>query len=330
VISVAAVDENKQKASFSNYGSTIELAAPSVNVLSTVAAGNNTTSEVVWSSTAHDANAIKGTLTGTVTGQICNCGLATGLDEDNSCPDSVAGNIAHIRRGDITFAEKVAHAESKGAIGVIISNNVSGTFLGTLGGVGSESIIVSISKDLGDELEPLAENGITGTVTVDISTTGDIYEYYSGTSMATPHVAGVAALVFAAQGGNISSEDVRDILDDSAEDLGDSGWDEIFGYGLVDVDTAFEIMEPVTCDAVWVLGYGYPADIDMDCYIEWNDLRLLAIDWLSNDCSGINEWCNRTDIDQNNSVSFTDFAELASIWLACNNPEDINCVSNWP
>lgn len=325
VISVAAVDEDKEKASFSNYGSTIELAAPGVYVLSTVPAGDDVTADAIWNSTSHQSNVVEGSAVGIVSGQICNCGLATGLDPNNTCPDIVDGNIAHIRRGDITFAEKVAHAQSKGAIGVIISNNVSGNFLGTLGG-GSPLVVVSVSQEDGDELEPLAESGITGSVSV----TADLYAYYSGTSMATPHVSGVAALIFAAQGTNISAAEVRDILIDSAEDLGDPGRDDIFGYGLVDVNSAFEIMEPVTCDAVWTLGYGYRPDIDMDCYVGWSDLQLLVAEWLSDNCSGLNEWCGRADIDQSDSVSFTDFAELVSMWLACNDPEDVDCVPNWP
>ena len=325
VISVAAVDEDKNKDSSSNFGPTIELAAPGVGVLSTVPVGGDAAGDAIWSGTSHQSNVVRGTVAGTVYGQICNCGLATGLDTENTCPDVVAGNIAHIRRGDITFAEKVNHAQSKGAAGVIISNNIPGNFLGTLG-VGSRLVVVSISQVDGDELELLAEGVITGSVSV----TADLYQYYSGTSMATPHVSGVAALIFAAQGMNISAAEVRDILIDSAEDLGDPGWDNIFGYGLVDVNAAFEIMEPVICDAVWTLGYGYQSDIDMDCHVGWSDLHLLVTEWLNDDCSNSNKWCNGADIDENNSASFTDFAELASMWLVCNSPEDVNCIPNWP
>jgi hypothetical protein len=284
----------------------------------------------IWSNANHTAAIIQGTAVGTVSGRICNCGLATGLDADNTCPDVVAGNIAYIKRGSITFAEKVAHAKARGAIGVIISNNVSGTFNGTLSGVGSRLIIVSVSQADGDTLAVLAKSAQSASVSVTVTPTSDYYEYYSGTSMATPHVSGSAALIFAAQGSAISAADVWNILIDSAEDLGVQGRDNQFGYGLVDVNSAFETMQPRTCDAVWILGYGLSSDIDKDCYVGLNDLGLLAAEWLNRDCGGLKEWCYRADIDQNNTVSISDFARIASMWLMCNDPENIQCNPNWP
>jgi serine protease len=326
VISVAAVDQNKNKASFSNYGPTIALAAPGVNVYSTVAPIDSTnstgaTADAVWNSTSHDADVLIGTATGTVSGLICNCGLATGDDAENTCPDSVAGNIAHIRRGTITFAQKVAHAQSKGAIGVIISNNVDGNFLGTLND-GTPLVVVSVSKADGDELQILAESGITtGTVSVDAS----LYAYYSGTSMACPHVVGVAALVFAVDGNNTTPTEVRNILFNSAEDLGQPGRDDIFGYGLVDANAALHLIVPHTCNAVWTLGYGLSADIDHNCFVNWDDLQLFVAQWLGSGCDSSNNWCYGGDIDRSGTVDFFDFAKLALEWLSCNDPQHINC-----
>jgi len=281
VISVAAIDQNKNKASFSNYGPTIALAAPGVSVYSTVPVGSTTIADALWSDVSHQTNAVAGSAPGVSSGIICNCGLATGDDPQDTCPNSVAGNIAHIRRGTITFEQKVEHAQSKGAIGVIISNNVSGNFNGTLSD-STPLVVVSISQADGDQLQTLAQSGITGTVSVD-----DTYAYYSGTSMACPHVAGVAALVFAADHYNITPQEVSDILFNSAQDLGTPGRDDIFGYGLVDANAA----------------------VLMD---KMNLLAIFSSQWLQT-CSSPS-WCEEMDSNHSGRVDFVDFATLAQNW----------------
>ena len=284
VISVAAVDSTKTKASFSNYGTTIGLSAPGVSVYSTIPLlkAADITADAVWSNTSHQSNIIEGTAPGTVSGEICNCGLGTGLTTQDSCPDTVAGNIAHIRRGTITFAAKVAYAQSKGAIGVIVSNNVSGNFNGTLAD-GSPLVVVSISQADGDALETLAQSGISGTVTTD----GTVYTYYSGTSMACPHAAGVAALVIGAAHYNITPDEVKNLLFNTAQDLGTAGRDDYYGYGLADAEAA------LTLEKINILG-------------------TFADNWLKN-CSTPG-WCSGMDTNQNGRVNFTDFAALTQNW----------------
>ena len=57
------------------------------------------------------------------------------------------------------------------------------------------------------------------------------YYFYQGTSMAAPHVAGVAALVIS-RGNATTPGSVRAALETTTRDLGVSGWDSIYGYGL--------------------------------------------------------------------------------------------------
>lgn len=72
---------------------------------------------------------------------------------------------------------------------------------------------------------------------------GDAYAYYSGTSMASPHVAGVAALVLAAN-SDLTNDDVRLILQQTAENLGLK--QEHQGYGLVRADLAVQAASGTT------------------------------------------------------------------------------------
>jgi thermitase len=69
------------------------------------------------------------------------------------------------------------------------------------------------------------------------------YEPWSGTSMACPHVAGVAALVWS-EYPNRTRDWVRSWLRYSADDLGDVGFDSYYGYGRVNARKAVELEPP--------------------------------------------------------------------------------------
>ncbi len=63
------------------------------------------------------------------------------------------------------------------------------------------------------------------------------YCHISGTSMATPHVSGLAALMLAVN-PSLSIEQVRQILRTTATDLGTAGRDNTFGSGLINAASA--------------------------------------------------------------------------------------------
>lgn len=73
------------------------------------------------------------------------------------------------------------------------------------------------------------------------------YDTFSGTSMAAPHVTGVAGLLLA-QRPQLTNNQVRTILAQSTTDLGESGLDRHFGHGLVNAQGALEMVTPT--DAV--------------------------------------------------------------------------------
>ncbi|MEM8709566.1 MAG: S8 family serine peptidase [Planctomycetota bacterium] len=63
------------------------------------------------------------------------------------------------------------------------------------------------------------------------------YSFYQGTSMAAPHVAGVAALMLALE-PTLTPAQITTILTSTATDLGAAGQDNIFGHGLVNAFAA--------------------------------------------------------------------------------------------
>ena len=75
------------------------------------------------------------------------------------------------------------------------------------------------------------------------------YAHMSGTSMSAPHVAGLAALLFSQDGGR-SNATVRSLIEDSADDLGDAGWDQYYGYGRINayraLGTTSAVIDPAT------------------------------------------------------------------------------------
>ncbi len=63
------------------------------------------------------------------------------------------------------------------------------------------------------------------------------YSDRSGTSMAAPHVSGLAALILSDR-PELSAADARSVIEQSALDLGAAGWDAQFGAGRIRADQA--------------------------------------------------------------------------------------------
>jgi len=67
------------------------------------------------------------------------------------------------------------------------------------------------------------------------------YAYFDGTSMATPHVSAIAALVWS-HFPTCTNANIRNALNATAEDLGAAGRDSTFGYGLVRTKAAVDYL----------------------------------------------------------------------------------------
>lgn len=81
---------------------------------------------------------------------------------------------------------------------------------------------------------------------------GSDYHLISGTSFASPYAAGVAALAISMT-PSLTSTQVESILSSTAMDLGDAGYDTVYGHGLVQahdvVQEAFDLTPPGPCMA---------------------------------------------------------------------------------
>ncbi len=115
-----------------------------------------------------------------------------------------------------------------------------------------ESVIAVSATDSSDSLADFSSYGnhidLAGPgVSIHSTYKGDTYKTLSGTSMACPHVSGTAALALATtipeeydedDDGAWDPQEVQKRLQDTADDIGDEGWDEYYGWGLVDAGAA--------------------------------------------------------------------------------------------
>ncbi len=62
---------------------------------------------------------------------------------------------------------------------------------------------------------------------------GNSYAFWSGTSMATPHVAATVALM-RQKNSSITDTTIKNALYNTAKDLGQAGWDKYYGWGRLD------------------------------------------------------------------------------------------------
>jgi len=84
---------------------------------------------------------------------------------------------------------------------------------------------------------------------IDLAAPGCNINGWSGTSLSSPIVAGAAALVFSAK-PTLSNAQVVSLLESNADDAGTPGWDQYYGYGLVDVAQTLSAIGSVAVDTL--------------------------------------------------------------------------------
>lgn len=111
-----------------------------------------------------------------------------------------------------------------------------------------DSVIAVAATDKNDKRASFSSTGSqvelsAPGVAINSTKLGGGYIEFNGTSMASPHAAGTAALVISAgitdtNGNGRINDEVRNRLDQTADDLGKAGRDPQYGFGLVDADEA--------------------------------------------------------------------------------------------
>jgi subtilisin family serine protease len=239
VMSVGAIDVNKVRASFSQANADVEIAAPGVATLSTVPMGSNVVSTLVIGGSPYATLPMDGSPLLAASGVLADFGFG-----DAPVAGSMTGKVCLIQRGNIDFATKVVNCQNSGGVGAVVYNNTAGVLLGTLGDVATT--IPSVGATDTDGALMLAQVGQSAGVAVQQSDYS--YAEYNGTSMATPHVSAVAALVWSNFPG-CSAAQIRNALNMSAMDLGTAGRDNEYGNGLVQAKAAAAYLTANACAA---------------------------------------------------------------------------------
>lgn len=241
-LAVGALDARLAKAEFSNWGPELGIVAPGVDVRSAVPTGSGRESIV----------SLEGSIDGIVkstsfvgseenttprAAELVHVGL--GRTEDFADLD-LTGKFALIQRGEIYFSEKVKNALAAKAEGVLIYNNVAGLISGSLSEDG-ESVgipVAMIEQTVGETIAASLKAGNSEKAAIGVNIVD--HAAFNGTSMASPHVAGVAALVKAVN-PDLTAAEIRSLLKSTAVAMeANEERPNEYGAGLVDAKAAVQ------------------------------------------------------------------------------------------
>jgi thermitase len=148
-------------------------------------------------------------------------------------------NLSYRASASSTVGAAAQYFLSRGGVVAVAAGNEGvfdsspdNPYLLTVGGTDSNDLLYAWSNT-GNNLDLVAPGSAYTTVK------GGGYSAASGTSIAAPIVAGLAALVVSAN-PNLTGDEVQTILKQSTDELGAPGWDSSFGWGRVNATRALE------------------------------------------------------------------------------------------
>jgi len=161
---------------------------------------------------------------------------------------SIGGGLYDEPCDDVSFAAACNNAADLGVVVIAASGNDGNKNYLNAPACGSQVLAVGAIND--NDLYGYFSNGgplldvMAPGIRVVSTWPGNNFVEFTGTSMSAPHVSGIAALLLEAN-PSLTPEEVRNVLKETAVDLGDLGFDYNFGYGRVDAYAAYqEIADP--------------------------------------------------------------------------------------
>jgi subtilisin family serine protease len=176
----------------------------------------------------------------------------------NQC-GSVGANVISMSLGgggaSTTESNAFANLAARGVLSVAAAGNAGNSTISYPAGYASVMMVGAVNESkqwasfsqYNTKVE-IAAPGVSVLSTVPLAVKGTKYAYFNGTSMATPHVAGVAALVWS-YFPSCTGAQIRATLGKSAQDLGPVGRDTKFGFGLVQARAAYDRIRTLGCGA---------------------------------------------------------------------------------